>query len=183
MTGLGITTVSRALKDAPDISHETKERVRLVARQIGYQPNRAGVRLRTWEGVRQGKALTGTLTHELEARFNWDVLGQGSLPLRTPEEGAHLLADLASQHDFTFYKYQLADLISHTGQIDLARAVFHTIEAFVARDEGGRERVLVISVEGSAPRERRYVSWLPVDRSRPAAPVEIPEAAVMLDAA
>ena len=47
MTGLGITTVSRALKDAPDISSETKERVRLVARQIGYQPNRAGVRLRT----------------------------------------------------------------------------------------------------------------------------------------
>jgi LacI family transcriptional regulator len=47
MTGLGVTTVSRALKDAPDISQETKERVRLVASQIGYQPNRAGVRLRT----------------------------------------------------------------------------------------------------------------------------------------
>jgi LacI family transcriptional regulator len=47
MTGLGITTVSRALKDAPDIGAETKERVRLVARQVGYQPNRAGVRLRT----------------------------------------------------------------------------------------------------------------------------------------
>lgn len=47
MTGLGITTVSRALKDAPDISQETKERVRLVAAQIGYHPNRAGVRLRT----------------------------------------------------------------------------------------------------------------------------------------
>jgi LacI family transcriptional regulator len=47
MTGLGVTTVSRALKDAPDISQETKERVRLVATQIGYHPNRAGVRLRT----------------------------------------------------------------------------------------------------------------------------------------
>jgi LacI family transcriptional regulator len=47
MTGLGVTTVSRALKDAPDISHDTKERVRLVAAQVGYHPNRAGVRLRT----------------------------------------------------------------------------------------------------------------------------------------
>ncbi len=47
MTGLGITTVSRALKDAPDIGTDTKERVRLVAKQLGYQPNRAGVRLRT----------------------------------------------------------------------------------------------------------------------------------------
>lgn len=47
MTGLGVTTVSRALKDAPDIGADTKERVRLVAKQIGYRPNRAGVRLRT----------------------------------------------------------------------------------------------------------------------------------------
>lgn len=47
MTGLGVTTVSKALKDAPDISRSTKERVRLVAQQIGYRPNRAGVRLRT----------------------------------------------------------------------------------------------------------------------------------------
>ncbi len=47
MTGLGITTVSKALKDAPDIGKKTKERVQLVAKQIGYRPNRAGVRLRT----------------------------------------------------------------------------------------------------------------------------------------
>lgn len=47
MTGLGVTTVSRALKDAPDIGEETKKRVKLVARQVGYRPNRAGVRLRT----------------------------------------------------------------------------------------------------------------------------------------
>ncbi len=47
MTGLGVATVSRALNDAPDIGKATKERVRLVAKQIGYRPNRAGVRLRT----------------------------------------------------------------------------------------------------------------------------------------
>ena len=47
MTGLGITTISRALNDAPDIGADTKKRVRLVADQIGYRPNRAGVRLRT----------------------------------------------------------------------------------------------------------------------------------------
>jgi LacI family transcriptional regulator len=47
MTGLGVSTVSQALKDAPDISRATKQRVQLVAKQIGYRPNRAGVRLRT----------------------------------------------------------------------------------------------------------------------------------------
>lgn len=47
MTGLGVTTVSRALKDAPEIAKETRRRVQLVAKQVGYRPNRAGVRLRT----------------------------------------------------------------------------------------------------------------------------------------
>ena len=47
MTGLAVTTVSRALKDAPEIGEDTRRRVQLVARQVGYRPNRAGVRLRT----------------------------------------------------------------------------------------------------------------------------------------
>lgn len=47
LTGLGVTTVSRALHDAPDIGNDTKARVRETASRIGYQPNRAGVRLRT----------------------------------------------------------------------------------------------------------------------------------------
>jgi LacI family transcriptional regulator len=46
-TGLAIATVSRALKDAPDIGEVTKRRVREVAARLGYRPNRAGVRLRT----------------------------------------------------------------------------------------------------------------------------------------
>jgi LacI family transcriptional regulator len=46
-TGLAIATVSRALKDAPDIGEATKTRVREVALSLGYRPNRAGVRLRT----------------------------------------------------------------------------------------------------------------------------------------
>ncbi|MGL6208431.1 MAG: LacI family transcriptional regulator [Paracoccaceae bacterium] len=46
-TGLAVATVSRALKDAPDIGIETKRRVREAATRLGYRPNRAGVRLRT----------------------------------------------------------------------------------------------------------------------------------------
>lgn len=47
ITGLSIATVSRALKDAADIGEATKLRVREIANEIGYRPNRAGVRLRT----------------------------------------------------------------------------------------------------------------------------------------
>ena len=47
LSGLAVPTVSRALNDAPDIGKETKRRIREIAREIGYVPNRAGVRLRT----------------------------------------------------------------------------------------------------------------------------------------
>lgn len=47
MTGLAVTTVSRALAGAPQIALETRERVRRVADDIGYQPDRAALRLRT----------------------------------------------------------------------------------------------------------------------------------------
>lgn len=47
LSGLAVPTVSRALNDAPDISRDTKKQVREIAREIGYVPNRAGLRLRT----------------------------------------------------------------------------------------------------------------------------------------
>jgi len=47
LAGLGVTTVSRALKDGPELSIETKARVRAIADKIGYRPHRAGVRLKT----------------------------------------------------------------------------------------------------------------------------------------
>lgn len=47
ITGLGISTVSQALRNSSEIASETRERVQLAARQMGYRPNRAGVRLRT----------------------------------------------------------------------------------------------------------------------------------------
>ncbi len=46
-SGLAIATVSRALKDAPDIGEGTKKRVREIALRLGYRQNRAAVRLRT----------------------------------------------------------------------------------------------------------------------------------------
>ena len=47
ISGLAVPTVSRALNDAPDIGQATKVLVRKIASEIGYVPNRAGVRLRT----------------------------------------------------------------------------------------------------------------------------------------
>ncbi len=47
ITGLAVTTVSRALKNGSELSVETRARVQQVAKEVGYKPNRAGIRLRT----------------------------------------------------------------------------------------------------------------------------------------
>ncbi len=47
MTGLAITTISRALNNAPELSSETRERVQKIAAEIGYVPDRTALRLKT----------------------------------------------------------------------------------------------------------------------------------------
>lgn len=93
MTGLGVTTVSRALKDAPDIGSDTKRRVRLVAQQIGYRPNRAGVRLRT------GKTNVISLvldTDEQLMGFVSDIIS--GISERLAETPYHLVVTPYSRH-------------------------------------------------------------------------------------
>lgn len=70
ITGLGVTTVSRALKGAPELSAETRARVQEVAEQIGYRPDRAGVRLRTGRTYVIGLILDQSVTiAEFERRI------------------------------------------------------------------------------------------------------------------
>ncbi len=66
LSGLAVPTVSRALNDAPDIGESTKLRVREIAREIGYSPNRAGLRLRT--GKTNVIALIISTEHDLMNR-------------------------------------------------------------------------------------------------------------------
>jgi len=47
MTGLAITTISRALNNAPELSDETRIRVQKIAAEIGYVPDRTALRLKT----------------------------------------------------------------------------------------------------------------------------------------
>lgn len=47
LTGLSLSTVSLSLRDGSRLSQSTRDKVAKAAKQIGYVPNRAGVRLRT----------------------------------------------------------------------------------------------------------------------------------------
>ena len=63
LTGLAVATVSRALADAPDLRTDTKALVRKVADELGYVPNRAGLRLRT--GRTQVVSLVMSAEHDM----------------------------------------------------------------------------------------------------------------------
>ena len=45
--GLSVTTVSRALKEGPEVNRETIELVKKAAAELGYRPNLGGLNLRT----------------------------------------------------------------------------------------------------------------------------------------
>lgn len=45
--GVSASTVSRALKDNPDISKETREAIQKYAREHNYKPNALALNLRT----------------------------------------------------------------------------------------------------------------------------------------
>jgi len=47
VTGVSVMTVSKALRDEPDVSAETKARIKSLAQQMGYVPNSSAQGLRT----------------------------------------------------------------------------------------------------------------------------------------
>jgi LacI family transcriptional regulator len=69
-TGFALTTVSRALKNEPDIGAETRAKVQAVAAELGYRPDRAAQGLRTGRTFVVGLILDESLAvAEFEKRI------------------------------------------------------------------------------------------------------------------
>ena len=64
LAGVSQPTVSRALRDNPKVSEETKQRVRDAAKALGYVPSEAGRALSSGRTRRIGLLLT-----DLENQF------------------------------------------------------------------------------------------------------------------
>ncbi|MCC5976025.1 MAG: substrate-binding domain-containing protein [Rubellimicrobium sp.] len=60
MTGLSMSTVSLALRGGANLRAETRDRILEAARRVGYEPDRAGVRLRTGRTGTLGLILDGS---------------------------------------------------------------------------------------------------------------------------
>ena len=54
--GLSISTISRALKNHPDISEKTKQKVIELANMLDYEPNVNAIHLRTKKNNEIGRA-------------------------------------------------------------------------------------------------------------------------------
>src|ERR1051326_2055352 len=65
--GVSVMTVSKVLRDAPDISAATKARVRALAQQMGYVPDSLAQRLRTRPPKLFGLVIS-SLTNPIFAR-------------------------------------------------------------------------------------------------------------------
>lgn len=66
--GVSVMTVSKALRDAPDVSGATKARIRDLARQMGYVPDTAAQGLRTRSTKLLGLVVS-SLTNPIFARI------------------------------------------------------------------------------------------------------------------
>jgi LacI family transcriptional regulator len=104
--GVSIATVSRVLNDRADVREETRERVREVARAVGYSADPAARALATQRTQRiavvVGEGVTGGQHRDLILLFFGKVLGAISRRLAHSDYEALLLeaADANAQHSF-----------------------------------------------------------------------------------
>jgi LacI family transcriptional regulator len=63
LLGISITTVSKALKDYPDVSAKTKKAVKELAEQMNFSPNSFAVNLRTKESKTIGLIIPEVVHH------------------------------------------------------------------------------------------------------------------------
>lgn len=62
--GISISTVSRALRDLPEVNEETRKKVRDLAKKMGYRPNLLASGLRN-----QSSKIIGVIVPDLESAF------------------------------------------------------------------------------------------------------------------
>jgi hypothetical protein len=119
---------------------------RLKIAAVTYAAQAAGVRLRSVDDVREGRAVFHDLTNGRLRRWGYD------LPELTPRESGRRLATLAAQADLTFFEFFLTDLSAH-GRVALSSdavvAMVDDLLAGVLEAADGHTTVVVVSDHGN----------------------------------
>lgn len=109
----------------PDHYLRRVERGRGRSSAIVWAARLAGLELKGYEGLLQGKAVSAFLDHRA-----WQRLGY-ALPGITPREAGRRLARLAGEHDFTLFEYYLSDFLGHRPRMEQAVEALEALDAFL----------------------------------------------------
>ena len=102
--GISVATVSKALKDYPDISFETKKKVKDLAEKLNYKPNSYAQSLRNQESK-----IIGLIIPEIVHHFFANIiLGV----VKTAEKQGYLVITLQSDEKYEVEKMQIEHLLN-----------------------------------------------------------------------
>lgn len=129
--GISVTTVSKALKDYPDVSKKTRRLVRELAQTLNYKPNAFAVNLRTKESKTIGLIIPEVVHHFFSSVIK-GIIAQA-------EKKGYLVIILQSNESYELEKKQLDLLLSKRVDgvlISLANgtASFKHLEDVMAQD-------------------------------------------------
>lgn len=102
--GISITTVSKALKDYPDVSKKTKRLVKELAETLNYKPNAFAVTLRTKESKTIGLIIPEVVHHFFSSVIK-GIIAQA-------EKKGYLVIILQSNESYELEKKQIDLLMS-----------------------------------------------------------------------
>ncbi len=102
--GISITTVSKALKDYPDVSKKTKRLVKDLAETLNYKPNAFAVNLRTRESKTIGLIIP-EVVHHFFSNVVKGIIAQA-------EKKGYLVIILQSNESYELEKKQINLLLS-----------------------------------------------------------------------
>ena len=102
--GISVTTVSKALKDYPDVSKKTRRLVRELAQTLNYKPNAFAVNLRTKESKTIGLIIPEVVHHFFSSVIK-GIIAQA-------EKKGYLVIILQSNESYELEKKQLDLLLS-----------------------------------------------------------------------
>ncbi len=102
---LSISTVSKALKDYPDIGEETKAQIKELAKSLNYKPNTFAINLRTSESKTVGLIIP-EIVHHFFSNVIKGIVSEA-------EKNGYLVIILQSNESFELEKKQIDLLLSH----------------------------------------------------------------------
>jgi len=101
--GVSVTTVSKALKDYPDISPETKQHVKILAEKLNYKPSALAVNFRNKE-----TKIIGLIMPEIVHHFFSNVING---VIAEAEKNGYLVITLQSNESYELEKKQIELLL------------------------------------------------------------------------